>query len=270
MNKILSLPSEQKIKQKVCRMVFGATSLVTCPHCQRTGCVRRDERFQCKRCGKAWSLTSLTWLKGMKISWRQLWGLLWSYTNKIPIDQTGRLLKISRPTIYRWYGLFRGNLPGQDNVRLEDTVQIDEAYFGGRKNGVAVVAAKQRGANKVAATVIPASSVQRTDITPFLRQHVAPGSRLWSDGALIYRGIHRFWPLEHDYDRHSKGEFGKTSEIEGFWGSLRTFIRRMYHHVTISKLPEMVKEYQCRLMYPEIFASPASFLAKTLTSVSFA
>lgn len=270
MSTILSLPSEKRIKQKICRQIFGSTSLVKCPYCQKTGCIRRNEKFQCKRCGKAWSLTSLTWMKGMKLSFRQFWALLWTYTNKVPIDQTKRLLKISRPTIYRWYKLFRDNLPEQEDVRLEGIVQIDEAYFGGRKKGVAIVAAKERGSHKVAAIVIPASSVQRTDITPFLRQHVAPGSRLWSDGAAIYRGIAKHWPVDHDYDVHRKGEFGKTSEIEGFWGCLRTFIRRMYHHVTVQKLPEMLKEYQCRLMHPEIFRSPADFLDKTLTTVSFA
>lgn len=269
-NTILSLPTERQIKAKVCRILFGAASLVNCPYCQRTGCVRRNEKFQCKRCKRAWSLTSLTWMKGMKLSWRVFWGLLWTYTNKVPIDQSCRLLNISRPTVYRWYDLFRKNLPDLEEIRLEDTVQIDEAYFGGRKKGVAVVGAKQRGKSKVAAFVIPASSVQRHDVVPFIRQHVVPGSRLWSDGAAIYRGIGNHWPVKHDYDVHRKGEFGKTSEIEGFWGSLRTFIRRMYHHVTTAKLPEMLKEYQCRLMQPEIFTSPASFLQKTLTKVSFA
>lgn len=270
MNTILSIPHESMIKSKVCRIQFGAASLVKCPYCSRTGCVRRNERFQCKRCNRAWSLTSLTWLKGMKLSWRTFWGLLWAYANRVPIDQSCKLLKVSRPTVYRWFELFRQNLPAQDGVRLEGTIQIDEAYFGGRKKGVAVVGAKQRNSSKVAAFVVPANSVQRHDITPFLRQHVAPGSKLWSDGALIYKGIGRHWPVEHGYDIHRKGEFSKTSEIEGFWGCLRTFIRRMYHHVTVAKLPEMLKEYQCRLMYPEIFDSPASLLQKTLTTVSFA
>jgi transposase-like protein len=176
LNTILSLPPERTIKAKVCRILFGGTSLVQCPHCSRTGCVRRDERFQCRRCGMAWSLTSLTWMKGMKLSWQRFWGLLWAYTHKIPIDQTQRLLKISRPTIYRWFDLFRTHLPDLEDVRLEGAVQIDEAYFGGRKKGVAVVGAKQKGTSKVAAVIIPASSVDRTDITPFLRQYVVPGS----------------------------------------------------------------------------------------------
>ncbi len=269
-NTILSVPPESQIKAKVCRILFGGTSAVRCPYCARTGCVRRDSRFQCRRCGQAWSLTSLTWMKGMKLCWRTFWGLLWSYTNKVPIDQSQRLLKISRPTIYRWYALFRRHLPDLEDVRLEGAVQIDEAYFGGRKNGVSVVGAKQKHTSKVAAVVIPAPSVQRSDITPFLRQHVVPGSRLATDGALIYRGIGRFWPVEHEYDIHKKGQFVKTSEIEGFWGALRTFIRRMYHHVTVKKLPEMLKEYQHRLMHPEIFESPFVFLQKTLPTVSFA
>lgn len=269
MRTILAVPPERKIKSMVCRMLFGDTTLVKCPYCTRAGCIRRNERFQCRRCGKAWSLTSLTWMKGMKLSWETLWRLLWCYGNRVPVDQTSKLLIISRPTIYRWFALFRANLPEREMI-LEKCVQIDEAYFGGRKKGVAIVGAKERGKRKVAAFVIPASSVQRTDIMPFLRHYVAPGSKLWSDGALIYRGIKNHWPVEHSYDIHRKGEFSKTSEIEGFWGSLRTFIRRMYHHVTVQYLPQMLHEYVTRLMYPEIFQNPASLLQKLLPNVSFA
>lgn len=254
----------------VCRILFQSHYLVRCPYCQRTGCVRRDERFQCRRCNAAWSLTSLTWMKGMKLSWRSFWGLLWAYTHKVPVDQTGKLLNLSRPTIYRWFDLFRKHLPDQEEVRLENIVQMDEAYFGRKGKGVALVAAKQRNTSKVAAKVLPASSVNRSDVVDFLQQFVTPNVKLWTDGASIYRGIATFWPVEHSYDLHRKAEFGKTSEIEGFFGSLRTYIRRVYHHVTTAKLPEIVKEYQCRLMSPEIFESPASFLTKTLPRVSFA
>jgi len=270
MQNILKMPSENKIKSSVCRIMFGRANVARCPYCTRTGCIRRNEKFQCPRCHKAWSLTSLSWLKGMKLSWQQLWGLLWTYVNKVPIDQTSKLLSLSRPTVYRWYGLFRANLPSHESVRIEDTAVIDEAYFGGKKKGYALVAAKEKGKRKVACEVIPASSVQRNQITPFLRQYVVPGSKLYSDGAAIYRGINKHWPVEHAWDIHSKGEFGKTSEIEGFFGALRTYIRRVYHHVTVRKLPEIVKEYQSRLMYPEIFENPASFLDKTLTKFSFA
>jgi len=270
-NTILSLPPERLMKAKVCKILFGHSNLVRCPYCSRTGCVRRNVKFQCQRCNHAWSLTSLTRMKGMKLKWRTFWGLLWRYNNKVPVDQATRLLKISRPTVYRWYELFRRNLPDQEDVRPEGIVQIDEAYFGKKKKGgVAVVAAKERHSSKVAAIVIPASSVKRHDITPFLRQFVRPGSKLWSDGAKIYKTIGKYWPVEHANDVHSRGEFAKTSVIEGFWGCLRTYIRRMYHHVTIQKLPEFIKEYQCRLMHKEMFDSPACLLQIILPKFSFA
>jgi transposase-like protein len=270
MKMVLPTPPERLLKARVARLLFRHATFATCPHCARKGCIRRNEKYQCPRCKKCWTLTSLTWMKGMKLSWSQFWQLLSCYTHKIPIDQTQRLLKISRPTIYRWFGLFRSNLPDLEEVRLEGVVQMDEAYFGGRKKGVAIIAAKQQGAKKVAAWVVPASSVKRTDIMPFIRQYVAPGSKLYTDGAAIYKGIGNHWPLEHSYDIHRKGEFGKTSVIEGFWGSLRTFIRRMYHHVTTAKLPEMLKEYQCRLMYQEMFENPANLLPKLLPQFPFA
>lgn len=271
MNTILSLPSERTLKVKVCKLLFGRSNLVTCPYCQRTGCVRRNDQFQCRRCKRWWSLTSLTWMKGMKIRWQSFYGLVWCYTQKVPVDQAARLLRLSRPTVYRYFGLFRENLPDEgDAIRLAGEVQVDEAYFGKRLKGYALLAAKERHTNKVAVRIVPKGSVDRNDLLPFLRQHVTPGSRLHTDGAMIYRGIERHWLVFHDYDVHSRSEFGKTSVIEGFFGSLRTFIRRMYHHVTLEKLPEMVKEYQLRLMRPEIFVDPASFLAHTLPRVVFA
>ena len=50
-----------------------------------------------------------------------------------------------------------------------------------------------------------------------------------------------------------KWEFELTSEIEGFFGNLRTFIRRMYHHTTSEKLPEIVSEFCFRFSSPEMF-----------------
>ena len=270
MKTIIPTPPDRIIKAKVCRNFFGNTNTVVCPHCTRTGVVRKDEKFCCPRCKRKWSLTSMSWMRGMKLSWKQLWGLLWTFSNRIPVDQTRILLKISRPTIYRWYSIFRQNLPHMEDLRLKDEVQMDEAYFGGRKQGVAIIAAKERNSGKVAARVVPASSVKRENIIPFIRQHITPGSKLHTDGAAIYKGIHKYWPVEHAYDVHSKGEFWKTSVIEGFWGSLRTFIRRMYHHVTTAKLPELLREYQCRLMFKEIFQDPASLLANLLTPFPFA
>ena len=70
--------------------------------------------------------------------------------------------------------------------------------------------------------------------------------------------------MTHRVDIHKKFEFGLTSEIEGMFGNLRTFIRRMYHHTTPEYLPEYVAEFALRLSRPEMFDSPPSYLEKSL------
>lgn len=69
-------------------------------------------------------------------------------------------------------------------------------------------------------------------------------------------------------DIHKKFEFAHTSEIEGIFGVLRTFIRRMYHHVTADKLPSVVGEFCYRFSHPEIFSSPYEYLLNALRLVS--
>ncbi len=73
--------------------------------------------------------------------------------------------------------------------------------------------------------------------------------------------------MTHRVDIHKKFEFGLTSEIEGMFGNLRTFIRRMYHHSTQDYLPEYVTEFCARFSSPEIFISPRAYFIKTLSLV---
>lgn len=84
---------------------------------------------------------------------------------------------------------------------------------------------------------------------------------------LIYKQSEQYWPVEHTKDTHSKFEFEHTSEIEAMFGILRTFIRRMYHHVTPEKFPDYVREFCFRFSNPKMFESPQLYLEKTLILV---
>ena len=129
--------------------------------------------------------------------------------------------------------------------------------------------AKQQGSRKIAHVFVRGNSVSRPDVADFIFQYVKPESQLNTDGAAIYKGIDRWWPVKHKRDIHKKYEFGKTSEIEGMFGCLRTFIRRMYHHVTPEYLPEVVAEFAARFAHAELFDSPVSYLQKTIKLVPF-
>jgi hypothetical protein len=195
----------------------------------------------------------------MKLSYQSFWIILWSWTTQIPVRQAESLCHLSEEAVRHWYDLFRAHLPENQEI-LEKIVQLDEAYFKGR----ALILGKQQGTRKLAHEILTTTNVQRHHATFFLHQHVKPRSRLQTDGAAIYKTIDRWWPVVHRTDIHKKFEFGKTSEIEGAFGNLRTFIRRMYHHTTPEKLPEIVGEFCYRFSSPELFENPRYYLEKTL------
>jgi len=201
----------------------------------------------------------------MKLPYQQLWMILWCWTEQIPVKQTISLTKLSEVTIRHWFEEFRNHLPEPEDS-LETLVQLDEAYFGGR-GGMTLFMGKQVGERKLAYQVLYETSPAREHAWNFLQTYVAPDTVLNTDGAGIYKEINNWWPVYHNFDIHKRFEFGKTSEIEGMFGVLRTFIRRMYHHVTSDKLPSVVREFCCRFSHPEIFDSPYEYLLIALRLV---
>lgn len=260
MYQLNQIPSGSQIKKYIRRIIFGKN--VFCPRCRSRSVLRYEDRYRCKKCRLKFSLLSHTWLKDMKVSLQKFWVLLWCWTQKVSVQQAMALSRCSEKAVRHWYDLFRIHLPEEYHV-LERIVQLDEAYFGGR-NGYSLLMGKQPRTRKLACIFINGSSVQRHHAVEFLKQHVKPRSRLYTDGAMIYKGINRWWPVQQKRDIHRKFEFTHTSEIEGIFGNLRTFIRRMYHHVTLEKLPEYVSEFCFRFSSPEMFENPLNYLQKSL------
>ncbi len=261
MYQLQQIPSETKIKKYLRHILFGKN--LFCPVCGSRKVVQYETRYRCRTCRKKFSLFSHTWLSNMKLPYEKFWLLLWSWTTAIPIKQTKTLTRLSEKTVRYWFSAFRAHLPRETHV-LERIVQLDEAYF----RNAALLMGKQKGMRRLAYDVIFQPSVDRYQATQFLFQKVKPGTKLWTDGAAIYRGIERYWPLkEHRRDLHCKWEFGKTSEIEGVFGNYRTFVRRMYHHHWSENLEEYVREFCFRFSSPELFENPLFYLQKTLSLV---
>lgn len=256
------IPSDVKIRKHLRKIIFG--NHLFCPRCHSRQVQVSENRYRCKKCRKPFTLISGTWLAGMKLSYRTFWSILWCWTQKIPVKQTQSLCYLSEEAVRHWFRQFRLHLPEIEPI-LIGKVQMDEAYF----KSLSLIMAKQVGSNKLAHQVIYKNSVDKGEASQFVFQWVAPGSRLQTDGAGIYKTINHWWPIKHKVDIHKKFQFGLTSEIEGMFGVLRTFIRRMYHHTTPEYLPEYVAEFTVRFSQPEIFVSPLSYLTKALPSVPF-
>lgn len=260
MYQLHQIPSEAQIKKYLRRIVFGKN--VFCPVCRSQRIICYETRYRCRVCRSKFSLLSHTWLKDMKLTHQKFWMILWCWTTQVPVKQAMSLGLLSEEAVRHWYDLFREHLP-ENSVILERLVQLDEAYG----KGWALLMAKQPGTRKLAWQVLREKSVQRQHTTYFLESYVKPRSKLHTDGASIYQHINQWWPVRHTRDLHKKFEFEHTSEIEGMFGNLRTFIRRMYHHCTSEKMPEIVSEFSFRFSFPEMFNNPRFYLEKTLRLV---
>lgn len=259
MYKLKQIPSECQIKKLVRRILFGTH--VHCPRCKGRRVAKSENRYRCRDCRRPFSLTSNTWLSNMKISWETFYLLLWCWTNHIPILQTMKMTSLSEVSVREWCDKLREHIPDPSWLTpLKNTVQMDEAFF----KKATVIAAKDVKDKRVVLRVLNHASVGKNNIFQFVARHVEPGSQLNTDGGGVYKKIEDWWPVDHKVDIHKKFEFGLTSEIEGTFGNLRTFIRRKYHHVTCSKLAGIVAEFEANFNHPEMFENPTTFLEKSL------
>ncbi len=256
------IPTETNIRKFLKKILFGAH--LFCPQCRSYDIRRFERRYRCRKCRLRFSLLSHTWLKDLKISPGKFWLILWCWTKQIPVKQTQDIALLSEKGVRHWFDLFRRNLPENKEV-LEHIVQLDEAYFG-RFGRVALLLGKQIGTRKLAYQILRYHP-SKQDTFAFVKANLKPDTRLNTDGSVLYRSIERYHPIHHTFDIHSKFEFTNTSEIEGMFGNLRTFIRRMYHHVSEEKLDEYVCEFYFRFCRPEIFSSPHEYLQNTLVLV---
>lgn len=266
-NPLSQIPNEKQILRQLKKIVFGKR--VWCPDCGRQMHVVeiiKNKRWRCRKCRNKFSITSVTWLKGMKIGMEHLWALIWCWQKKLNVQQAIDFTGLSIVTVRRYYELFRDNLKLDYDVILEGKVQMDEMFV----KGGFVIGAKDIKRKKIKLYVIKQKDPTKRDAMEFIYRHVKPGSTLCTDGGGIYKGCQNWWKLKHIKDIHSKFEFEITSEIEGIWANLRTFIRRMYHHVTFFKLPKIVAEFEARKSQPEIFNNPLTFLENSFSVVTLA
>lgn len=267
MHIVNQVPKPCKLRRIIKHATFGTR--VHCPECgsRYVRSVKQEERWRCKICHKPFSLKSASWLKGSKLPLETIWLILWCWQEQIPLKQAQRITGVSYPTVSSWYHRFRDKLPKEllETV-LEGDLAGDEMYT----KHCAIIGAKEKHTRNIALKVVHKKSVDRTDAWKFLAHHVAPGARYATDGAAIYRGIGNWHRIEHVYELHKKFEFTETAEIEGLWGVFRTFVRRMYHHVTKYYLEAIVAEFCLRFRRHKVFNSPQDYWSICLSTKPFA
>jgi transposase-like protein len=260
-----AIPSEAKIKKILIQSVFGKRPF--CPRCGSSHIHASEHRYTCPRCRKPFSLTSVSWLKGMKITYRELWLLLYCWQKKIPFHLTLEMTKLSHITVRRWRRRFQKYMVYESPI-LKGLVEMDEAFLGKRRTGnqQIVLGAWSRRDKKVVLRCAPDREQGTTD--RFILRYIdRRDTSIFTDCAPCYEGIDAFFGYEHFTCNHSQYVFGPTNLIENIWSRVRRFIIRIYHHFHKKWLPLLLREFEARINNPELFESPLSFLQISLYAV---
>ena len=110
----------------------------------------------------------------------------------------------------------------------------------------AIVGVKDRTTFKVAAQVV--HSTDGATLQGFVRQHAAPGAKVFTDESSAYTGLKR--DFTHEAVNHTVGEYvcdqAHTNGIESFWSMLKRAHKGTFHKISPKHLQRYVAEFAGR------------------------
>jgi transposase-like protein len=250
-----------------------------CPHCGGDNAYRltpkatsakpgRKGLLKCRACRKQFTVTVGTVFEQSHIKlthWIQAIYLIGASKKGISAHQLHRMLGIT----YRsaWFMMHRLRYAMDNGLMapLSGTIEVDEAYIGGKRKGgkgrkpadggrkAAVAVLVERGGNVRA---MPMERVDGASMTAAIREHVAPGSVLMTDETSIYPGPNvpsgkrTIAGMTRYMTNHSAGEYVRgevhTNTAEGFISLLKRGIVGTFHHVGKGHLGRYVSEFEFR------------------------
>lgn len=241
-----------------------------CPRCghPRAYRVTTHRRWQCAACRYQVSLTAGTILHNTKTPltvW--FWAAYLIVTDKRGISALllQRQLGLSRyETAWMLLHKLRRAMVNVARESLHGDVEIDDTWVGGlepglrgsrqlkgRKAALVLVAVEKRGATsgRVRMAVIP--DVKQTTILAFVKQHITPGSSVYTDGLKSFDGMHaaavrhvaRRQPTKTDLH---KGAASVVPLADRAIGNLKQWLIGTYHGVSKAQLQIYLDEFVFR------------------------
>lgn len=260
--------SERAIKARLRKTVFGPRT--KCLKCGNLHIKEINRRYWCPRCRRFFSLTSDSWLKGMKFSYQTLYKLIHCWLKGYTVDTTLDITELSRPTIYSWFDKLRSRAP-QIIQEFQGTCEIDETYIGPRSkrrfgswkpSKVPIIGIYERESGQVKVQAVPRATNEH--VQPFIKEGIAREAKSYSDRYRTYFPLRRLG-RNHIMVDHYSGEYKETNHIEGYWSVLKRKLKRIYWRVYARNLGKYACEITYRFNTRKNPDQPLDFLEKTIT-----
>ena len=245
-----------------------------CPDCGSTNTVcvksRKPMPYRCRDCRHHFSVRKGTVMQSSKLG-LQKWAIA-LYMTATGIKGTAsmkvhREIGMRQATAWHLMHRIRASFDTGSGKPFPGPVEADETYIGGKRKNMsnakrralqeagsprgtvgktAVVGAKDRASNTVAARPVPSTASLYT--AGFVAEHAAPGATVFTDDAASY-GVLDAW-FDHEAVNHSAGEYvrgaARTSGMESFWFLLKRGYHGTYHHWSPKHTDRYVREFAGR------------------------
>ena len=259
-----------------------------CPHCDshdaRPCKNLKPMPYRCGSCRKHYSVKTDTLMAGSPLPL-----LKWVYA--IYLDTTSlkgvasmklhRELGITQKTAWFMQQRIREAFADQGApVLMQGPVEVDETYVGGRRRNMstakrktltgrgtvgktAVVGAKDRKSNRVAAKVV--KSTDGATLQRFVVDNAEFDAKIYTDDACAYRALANHASVKHSAGQYVDGQI-HTNGVESFWSMLERAHKGTFHKLSPKHLQRYVNEFAGRHNIRELDTlAQMAFIARKLT-----
>ena len=232
-------------------------------HGVQSGAKHKTMPFRCRACRKRFSVRSGTVMQHSNLGY-QVWAmaiyLFMTSLKSVSSMKLHRDLNIAQNSAWHLSHRIRAAL-FQAGTGFAGPVEVDETYLGGKRKNMpnsvrkeltgrgpvgktAVVGAKDRATNQVAAKAVPATDKQA--LQGFVQDHADRQATVYTDEARAYETL----PFEHESVKHSVSEYVRgqahTNGVESFWSMLKRGYYGTFHKLGPKHLDRYVQEFAGR------------------------